>query len=588
MAKFVIECPNCQSYVRVSNGLFAKKQITCRCGQQIDIQSNRMMSRVCPHCGNNVVFDAAKGEKAKCPVCKELINTTAEQSRTEEFHCAQCGIRLRADKNASTYRCPVCDTVNDVQAQLTKERISKEGVASIIKYEGDNKTFIWKHPIEDFNMGSQLIVHESQEAVFFRDGQALDSLGPGRHMLETQSLPILEKFYKLPTDSSKTFHSEVYFVNLTTQMGIKWGTDTKVRVKDPVNGFYVELGAGGEFNLRVSDPRRLLLKVVGTADGLSQQELLSTETVGGVTRQTGFFRAMIMTQVKTYLAQTIRQEHINVLDIDMELTKLSEGLKTVINQSLKDYGLVMPEFYVTRIVTPDDDQNFIRLQQQFADRVLNVREEENLQAQAVAARNRKLVEAQTEAEMKILAARAEAEARRQGIQVEAEEMRLKGYNYQQETARQVGISATAHMGDGGGGGGLGDLMGLGVAMGAMGSIASTTRDAVSGMLDPAMNGGWTCSCGTVNTGKFCAECGKPKPEAGWTCECGAVNTGKFCSQCGKPKPEAGWICECGAVNTGKFCSQCGKPKPQAGWTCSCGQTGITGKFCPECGKQKGE
>lgn len=67
MAKFVIECPNCQSYVRVSNGLFAKKQITCRCGQIIDVQSNRMMSRVCPHCGNNVVFDAAKGEKGQMP-----------------------------------------------------------------------------------------------------------------------------------------------------------------------------------------------------------------------------------------------------------------------------------------------------------------------------------------------------------------------------------------------------------------------------------------------------------------------------------------------------------------------------------------
>lgn len=81
--------------------------------------------------------------------------------------------------------------------------------------------------------------------MFFRDGQALDSLGPGRHTLETQSMPILEKFYKLPTDSTKTFHAEVYFINLTTQMGIKWGTDSKVRVKDPVNGFYVELGAGG-------------------------------------------------------------------------------------------------------------------------------------------------------------------------------------------------------------------------------------------------------------------------------------------------------------------------------------------------------
>ena len=59
-------------------------------------------------------------------------------------------------------------------------------IADIIKYEGDNSTFIWKHPIEDFNYGSQLIVHESQEAIFFRDGHALDLFGPGRYTLETQ------------------------------------------------------------------------------------------------------------------------------------------------------------------------------------------------------------------------------------------------------------------------------------------------------------------------------------------------------------------------------------------------------------------
>lgn len=77
---------------------------------------------------------------------------------------------------------------------------------------------------------------------------------------------------------------------------------------------------------------------------------------------------------------------------------------------------------------------------------------------------------------------------------------------------------------------------------------------------------WTCSCGAVNTGKFCSECAKPKPapQGAWKCECGAENTGKFCTECGKPKPQAdGWTCECGAVNKGKFCTECGKPNPAA-------------------------
>jgi membrane protease subunit (stomatin/prohibitin family) len=73
--------------------------------------------------------------------------------------------------------------------------------------------------------------------------------------------------------------------------------------------------------------------------------------------------------------------------------------------------------------------------------------------------------------------------------------------------------------------------------------------------------GWKCSCGATNTGKFCAECGKPKPvENNWTCSCGTVNTGKFCAECGKPKPAGEWTCSCGAKNKGKFCSECGKPQ----------------------------
>lgn len=84
----------------------------------------------------------------------------------------------------------------------------------------------------------------------------------------------------------------------------------------------------------------------------------------------------------------------------------------------------------------------------------------------------------------------------------------------------------------------------------------------------APENGWTCACGTTNTGKFCANCGQPKPEPkpaadSWKCSCGTENTGKFCANCGSPKPEqpVGWTCSCGAVNKGKFCAECGKPKP---------------------------
>ena len=614
MSKFVIECPHCGRYAEGRTGFFARKKIDCACGYTIHVRTDKMASRQCPHCGNMVLFDQSKGESAKCPVCHEPINTMAEQNQMVDFSCAQCGVRLRAAKGAASYTCPVCDFVNDVTEQIKKEQIKKDGLASIIKYEGDNETLVWKHPIEDFNYGSQLIVHESQEAVFFRDGQALDLFGAGRYTLETQQLPLLEKIYKLPTDTEGTFHSEVYFINTATQMGAKWGTDSKVRLFDPASGLHVELGASGEFSIRVIDSRKLLVKLVGTTGSLTQEQLLGTANTKG------FFRAMVMTQVKSYLAQAIKESGINVLEIDAELLRLSEALKERINTSLADYGLTMPEFYVSRVVTPDDDPNFRKMKEQYAEQYLLVRQEKIRQAEATAAAERKAVEAQTEARMKIIGAQgdaealriqrqAEADAYRMKAEAEAAEMRMKGYTYQQETSRQVGMEAMKNGISGGAAGALGDVAGMGVALGAMGGVINMTRDAMNPLMQDTAAAGaaavtpdtWDCSCGAKGiTGKFCPDCGtkRPQPAADtWTCpECGRTGlTTKFCPECGTPCPAQKlpltWDCPaCGAKgNSGKFCSECGAKRPEptpAAWDCTCGEKGITGKFCPNCGKKR--
>ncbi|MBP3685367.1 MAG: SPFH domain-containing protein [Oscillospiraceae bacterium] len=578
MSKFVIECPQCGRYAQAKTGFFARKFIDCDCGHTINVRTERMVTRTCPHCGNLFVHDQADGRTVRCPVCREYVQAALDDAKLAEFSCEQCGVRLTTSRDASSYICPVCDHVNDVTERLKTEAIKKDGLASIIKYEGDNETLVWKHPIEDFNLGSQLIVHESQEAIFFRDGQALDLFGAGRYTLETQQLPILEKLYDLPTDTEGTFHSEVYFVNMTTQMGIKWGTDSKVRLFDPMTGMHIELGASGEFNIRVTNSRKLLLKLVGTTAGLTQEQLVGNGK--------SFFRSMVMTQVKSYLAATIRENAINVLEIDERLMELSDALKARITPRLAEYGLELADFFVARVVTPDDDPNFRKMKQQFADQYLNIREEQIRKTIAVAEAERKAVEAQTAARMKIIGAEGDAEVIRIKAQAEAEaykakafaeaaEMQAKGYNQRdviQADVQKAYADALGQMGANGGGAGLGDIAGLGVTLGALGGVMGMTKEAMAPMFGqqtaPAQPTGWNCTCGETNIqSKFCPECGAKKPE-----------------------PKQGWNCpECGKMNiTSKFCPECGTKMPSETWDCpECGEKNIKTKFCPECGHKKG-
>ena len=645
----MIECPPCGRYAEAKTGFFARKKVDCSCGYTIDIRTDKLTSRTCPHCGNDVVFDQSKGANAKCPVCGEPINTMAEQSKSVEFSCSQCGIRLTTARTATTYTCPVCDHVNDVAERVKTAEIKKEGLASIIKYEGDADTLVWKHPIEDFNMGSQLIVHESQEAIFFRDGQALDLFGAGRSTLETQQLPILEKLYTLPTDTEGTFHSEVYFFNLIHQMAIKWGTSEKVNMLDPMTGAPISLGARGVLNFRIANARKLLLKLVGTGGKLTRQELISD----GEGHIRNYFRSLIQLTVATNLANIITEEKLDILTLDQQKLRLSAAMLSALQDSFGDYGLVVTEFLVMGISLPqkgelgyDALQTILQMRQKDltksaiatetelklaemeAKKQLDIRIQENLAEVEIAHRKAvaqkgetSVLEAQYASQRKVATATGDVEAERlqmqlemerklQTAQIEAEEMRLKGYTQKdilQTDVQKAYAGALGNLGANGGGssGMLGDIAGLGVTLGAMGSVIGMTKDAMAPMMQmgasmaaPAADT-WDCACGNKGiTAKFCGECGarKPEPKAAdtWDCpQCGNKGiTGKFCGECGAKKPEApaAWDCpNCGNKGiTGKFCGECGTKKPEkTSWDCpNCGEKDIEAKFCPECGHKK--
>ena len=216
----------------------------------------------------------------------------------------------------------------------------------VIKFEGDDETLVWKHPAEDFNTQSQLIVHESQEAILFRDGQALDSFGPGKYTLETQNIPLLRGLINIPTEGESPFHCEVYFINKAYALNLEWGTSSRFQVLDPTFQVPLNIGASGSMEFLVEDARKFLIKVVGT------QRIVTTDKV------LFYFREKTVTKVKSYLATIMGQ--VSYLAINQHLEEISEALKEKLNEDYAEYGINLINFYVSTIKVPDDDTERIK------------------------------------------------------------------------------------------------------------------------------------------------------------------------------------------------------------------------------------
>lgn len=407
--------------------------------------------------------------------------------------------------------------------------MSESIISQVVKYEGDNTTFVWKHPIEDFNSTTQLIVHQSQEAIFFMNGEALDLFAAGRYTLETQNIPMIRKIINIPTGGETPFHSEVYFVNKTEQMAIKWGTDSKVQFIEPTYQFPLQIGASGEMSLRIEDARKFLVKLVGTVKEFNQEHLMR------------YFRAILMTKIKSYIVRIIQDQELNIFEIDAHLTRFSDDIKARLEKDFLDYGVALERFFVTNIVKPDGDPLYENFKHLFFRSFADIRDAEIRQQVGV-------IDETTMAKRVVIES--------QGI---AQKRNIEGYTYQQERSFDVSEKLAENEGSGNfssAGIGLGMMTGIGGAVG--GTVGTTFQGAMEPMLNPQPtnqevprqsvpsqsvqqpltfcdNCGHQLMAGMM----FCEECGSPlrlKPSCkgcGYTFE----KPGKFCPKCGTKREE---------------------------------------------------
>jgi membrane protease subunit (stomatin/prohibitin family) len=209
--------------------------------------------------------------------------------------------------------------------------------------EDRGSDMVYRFPAnEDIKMGAQLIVGESQSAVFFRDGKALDVFGPGRHTLSTMNLPVFTKLMSWPFGFKSPFHAEVYYVSRRVFTSQKWGTREPVVFRD-TEFKMVRLRAFGVYSLRITDPQLFVNTIVGT------QQHYSTGDIEG------FLRDIIVARLNDVLGETIK----TVLDLPRYYDELGVALKTRVKEDFDKYGFELVDFLINSITPPEDVQKII-------------------------------------------------------------------------------------------------------------------------------------------------------------------------------------------------------------------------------------
>lgn len=370
----------------------------------------------------------------------------------------------------------------------------------IIKFEGDNDVLVSKSHIENFNTKSQLIVNESQEAIFYKDGQALDLFLSGRHSLNTENVPLLKRIFGKFFNNNTPFNCEVFFINKVNVLDLMWGTDSPITLEDPKYHLIVGVRSNGQTGIKVVDSRKFVVKVVGQ---------LSEFTVDNVKRS---IKGAMMSSVKDIIAKTIIDQGVSILDISTKLRDMSLLVQNQLNETLADLGLEVTKFFInTLFVNPDE--------------LAKLKETKE-----------KYLEAMTDIDIEAIKTVRMGEAM-------AKAREVQGYTYQQERTYDVLQGAATNEGTAGSVMGAGMGLGMGVGMGGM--MGNAFQQTASAMTNPnpqqtaAPQQEATVQCpnckASIKKGsKFCPECGNPMPVNKFCTECGCKIEGsaKFCPECG--------------------------------------------------------